>query len=87
MPIYTLYCLNDECAYEEEWFGKIDEETPNCRLCDSNTSRKCECKSFQLKFNPRIDRCGWAADGYAQSQYWSEYNKQKAEGKKVEEPA
>ncbi len=82
MPIYDLFCPS--CgAVQDDVILKIDEISPTCDVCDASMARVCNCHSFELKYNNKTDLCGWSNDGYASSQYWNEYKKQKSEGKNV----
>ena len=79
MPIYDCYC--PECDnIKEDIILKINEECPKCSKCKTQMKRICNCTSFKLIYNNKTDMCDWNGN---RSQYWDEYNKQKAQGKNV----
>ncbi len=79
MPIYDLFCPS--CGdTQDDIILKMDEVPPVCIACGASMARVCNCHSFELVYNNKTDLCDWAGNT---SQYWNEYNKQKAEGKNV----
>jgi hypothetical protein len=81
MPLYDIYCVECETIEKDVWL-KIDEEVPRCK-CGCIRQRLCNCHSFKLKYDPRVDSCGWAHDGYASSQYWKDVKAARDRGEKV----
>jgi hypothetical protein len=57
---------------------RFGEETMICEKCNITCERLPSFDAkFKLKYNNRTDKCSWAAENYASSQYWREYDKQK----------
>ena len=86
MPLYDLYCTCCD-ARQIDIFLKVNENLPECSKCGGKMARICGCKSFKLIYDNKKDSCAWGNEGYASSQYYREFNKQKAEGKNVRIPA
>ncbi len=85
IPIYDLFC--PECGHTEiDMILSINEDLPDCSKCQTSMKRVCGCKSFKLVYNNKTDMCAWGNEGYARSQYWDQYKKDKADGKDVRIP-
>lgn len=85
MPIFDLLCK--ACEHEEiDVIKKADEEVL-CPRCGDPMVHICNKMTFKLSYNNQTDSCGWSNDGYASSQYWNDYKKQKSEGKNVRIPS
>lgn len=60
-----------ECYQIIEQFLENDEKLDKCPVCGGETERIYTTMNYKLLFNNKTDICGWGADGYASSQYWS----------------
>ena len=85
MPLYTLEC--DNCGHvEEDVICSFDAiKKFQCSCCGKMKFRNIGfCSSFELKYNPKTDVCGWGFDNYATSQYYKDVNsKNEAESKSI----
>ena len=75
-----------KCGLIFEWAISSNEETAKCPICWDENCKKVFVtpRQFKLKYNPQKDMVDW--DGNT-SQYWKEYKKMKAEGKKPRIPS
>ena len=84
MPIYQYECKT--CGYSKEnvEFGAEINKEHICPDCGNVLTRLFpDTMRFKLKYNPKKDRVSWGNEGYAETQYYKEVNKQRAEGKDV----
>ena len=82
MPLYDLIC--EVCCHElVDITLSVNDELPACEKCGNKMSRACNCKTFKLKYDPKVDTVGWAHDGYASSMYWKDVKDARARGEKV----
>jgi hypothetical protein len=81
MPLYDVYCVDCKIIEEDIWL-KVNEDVPSCK-CGGIRYRICNCHSFKLRYNPKIDTVGWSHDGYASSQYWKDVKAARDRGERV----
>ena len=81
LKIYDFVCCECECIFEE--MLEEGEAYPKCSICGGEAARTWTTFNYKLVYNPAVDRCSWADDGYKESQYWSEYKAARARGEKV----
>jgi hypothetical protein len=65
MIIYDVYC--EKCGKIEEVWLNLNDPIPICS-CGNERKRLCNCKSFELKYNPKTDICSWSSEGYKTTQ-------------------
>jgi hypothetical protein len=84
MPLYDLFCTNEECGHEiiDALLG-VKDDLPKCPKCEGETNRKCNCTHYKLDYNNRTDICDWAGNT---SRYWDDIKKETSEGKNVVDP-
>lgn len=85
MGLYKLEC--DNCGHIEDDVICSFDSIMN-RSCEKCGKKKLHnigfCTSFELKYNPKTDVCGWAYDGYKSSSYYNDVNaKNEAESKSI----
>ena len=82
LKCFDFRCI--ECGHiEEQLYDENDEGIQPCSKCGGDVEKLMSKMSFKLTYNPATDRVGWAYDGYATSQYWSEFNAAKERGEDV----
>lgn len=84
MPWLDFECTKCKKVFDEITTRQI--ETTECPECGSKAKRifPQTPPNFELKYNPKKDICDWSGNT---TQYYSEYNKMKSEGKNPRIPA
>ena len=81
LRIYDFEC--NKCKERFEDMLEDLDELPVCPICSSEVKKIFTTMNFKLVYNPAVDRCTWADDGYKESQYWKDYKAAKARGEDV----
>jgi hypothetical protein len=82
MALYDIVCRKCGNVMEDVWL-KIGDKLPICDECNSDDVYKaCQCKHFELKYDPKKDKVGWACHGYSESHYYDEVKKARENGNK-----
>lgn len=82
MPIFDVMCK--ECGKETKdiWL-KVDESPAKCD-CGGNTFKICNCHSYKLIYNPKIDSCAWGDQNYQTTQRYKHVSKRDAEAQGID---
>ena len=84
LKLHDVYCKN--CDYENEILCE-ENDYGKCPICNKPLYKAFKSFNFELKYNPKTDKCAWASSGYEESHYWDECKKQKFEtGKAANHP-
>lgn len=71
MPLYELECQQCGDIIHDIICHYDDIKNIKCEKCGKKKFKNIAfCKSFELKYDPKKDTCGWSWDGYEKSQYY-----------------
>lgn len=79
--IYEFQCK--KCNQIIEEMIEIECDEIECPLCKGRAKKIISNVSFKLLYDPKVDKVGWANDGYATSQYWKDMDAARARGEDV----
>ena len=80
LKIFDTKCL--KCDFEAEIM--IDDDVlPKCEKCGGELTKLFSKMNYKLIYDPKKDLCGWAGDGYANSQYWKDVDAATERGEDV----
>lgn len=75
MPLFDFKC---DCGFKCELFINLSEidDIYICPECNKEMVRQFpDSMDFELKYDPKKDRCGWSYDGYSTTQRYRETDK------------